>query len=97
MHTEADKKSKKPSKFPDPGSYQPEPTDYALFSNIKKAKSNKNFLGNVDRFKLPKFGSGLAPGKYAVVQQWQGKEKKKVDRHGLEAISKGVSKSVYYH
>ena len=79
------------------GTYNPLPTDMALFSNITKTKSNKNFLGNVDRFKMAKFGSGIGPGKYGVIQQWRGKDMKDKNRHGLESISKGTSKSVYYH
>ena len=58
--------------------------------------SKKDIFGKVDRFKLPKFGSGLGPGKYGILQKWHGKDKK-IERHGLEAISKGFSKSVYYH
>ena len=65
------------------GTYNPNPTDYALFSSMNKVKSNKNFLGNVDRFKTPKLGSGIAPGKYGVIQQWRGKDLKDKTRHGL--------------
>ena len=78
------------------GSYEPEPTDITLFSNFKKMSSKKDVQGKVDRFKLPNFGSGLGPGKYTILQKWRGKDKK-VESHGLDAISKGMSKSVYYY
>ena len=52
----------------------------------------------MDRFKTVPSGSGLNPAKYNVIQEWRGKDKKKVDRHGVEVLSsKTVSKSVYYH
>jgi hypothetical protein len=79
------------------GTYNPEPVDMGLFSNLKKSNTNKNLQGKVDRFKRPHHGSGLPPGKYAILQDWHGKEDKKRQRHGLESISKGISKSVYYH
>lgn len=61
-------------------------------------KLNKNFLGRVERFKTEPAGSGLNPAKYNVIQEWRGKEKKKVDRHGVEVLStKATHKSVYYH
>ena len=63
--------------------YNPQPTDHYMFSNIAKLKQNKNYQGTVDRFKRPMFGSGLAPGKYGVIQEWHGKEEKKKKRHGL--------------
>jgi hypothetical protein len=90
---------KKPPKTPDMGTYTPTIGDLTLFENISKMKHNKNFLGRVDRFKTSVSGSGLNPAKYAVVQEWRGKDQKKVERHGLEAISKPNSqqKSVYYH
>jgi hypothetical protein len=33
-----------------------------------------------------------------VIQEWRGKEGKKVGRHGVEVLSsKAIHKSVYYH
>lgn len=89
---------KKPPKSPDAATYRPQPSDFLLFENIKKTTQNKNLLGKVDRFKTTPSGSGLNPAKYNVIQEWRGKDKKKVDRHGVEVLSsKTTSKSVYYH
>ena len=55
------------------GTYHPIPSSYELFENVKSEKSHKNLLGKVDRFKLPKDGSGLGPGKYLQIQKWFGK------------------------
>jgi hypothetical protein len=61
-------------------------------------KLNKNFLGKVNRFKTDPSGSGLNPAKYNVIQEWRGKDSKKVNRHGVEVLSsKSTHKSVYYH
>lgn len=61
-------------------------------------KLNKNFLGKVVRFKTEPSGSGLNPAKYNVIQEWRGKDQKKVNRHGVEVLSsKAGHKSVYYH
>jgi hypothetical protein len=58
--------------------YTPHPVDYTLFENLKKNSSNKNLLGKVERFKTFSSGSGLNPAKYNVVQEWRGKDKKKI-------------------
>lgn len=63
-----------------------------------KMKTNKNLLGRVERFKTEHSGSGLNPAKYNVIQEWRGKDKTKVGRHGVEVLStKATHKSVYYH
>jgi hypothetical protein len=54
--------------MPDMRTYNPTPVDYALFSVTDKQKHNKNFLGKVQRFKTQPAGSGLGPGKYALLQ-----------------------------
>ena len=55
-------------------------------------------MGTVNRFKTEPSGSGLNPNKYSVVQEWRGKEKKEILRHGVEVLStKKTHKSVYYH
>lgn len=65
---------------------------------MTKAKTTRNYLGKVDRFKTEAAGSGLNPGKYTVLQEWKGKDNGKVNRHGLECLSsKKTAKSVYYH
>jgi hypothetical protein len=74
---------KKPPKSPDMGTYNPATGDLNLIENISKIKHNKNFLGKVDRFKTSASGSGLNPAKYTVIQEWRGKEKKKIEKHGL--------------
>jgi hypothetical protein len=50
-----------------------------------------------ERFKTAPSGSGLPPAKYSVIQEWRGKEKKKIGRHGMEVLSRTTYKSVYYH
>jgi hypothetical protein len=40
-------------------------------------------MGKVERFKTSSTGSGLAPARYSVVQSWRGKERKKIERHGV--------------
>lgn len=78
--------------------YTPMPSDFVVFDNLTKLKLNKNFLGKVDRFKTSPSGSGLNPAKYNVIQEWRGKEKKTVARHGIEAVSHHVEhKNVYYN
>jgi len=65
---------------------------------LGKKKLNKNFLGRVERFKTEPSGSGLNPAKYNVIQEWRGKDKKNVVRHGVESLSsKTVHNSPYYH
>lgn len=54
--------------MPDMRTYNPTPVDFNLFSSIEKLKSNKNFLGKVNRFKTQPGGSGLPPGKYSLIQ-----------------------------
>jgi len=84
--------------MPDMRTYNPVPVNYGLFDSINKT-NNKNLLGKVDRFKTQPAGSTLGPGKYNILQEWRGKEdkNKKKERHGLESVTKGLSKSVYYH
>ncbi len=53
--------------------YNPLPSDYSLFVSLAKERANKNLLGKVDRFKTQPSGSGLAPGKYEIAQEWRGK------------------------
>lgn len=78
--------------------YNPAPADYTLFDNLSKQKTSKSLLGKVERFKTAPSGSGLNPAKYNVIQEWKGKDKKVVPRHGLEVLStKKTAKSVYYH
>ena len=55
------------------GSYNPNPTDYLIFDQLSKLKHNKNFLGNVERFKTSASGYGLNPAKYNIIQEWRGK------------------------
>lgn len=80
--------------------YNPTPVSYSLFESINKnSNTNKSLLGRVERFKTQQTGSALGPGKYNILQEWRGKEdkNKRKERHGLESITKGLSKSVYYH
>lgn len=92
-HTEQAKK--KVPKRPSMTTYSPNPCDYSLFSTMGKSKS-KNWFGKSARFKTTQSGSGLNPTKYSIVQEWAGKGKK-IDRHGLEVLSKTrVHTSVYY-
>jgi hypothetical protein len=79
-------------------SYNPQASDYELFDSVTKKKHNKNFLGKTDRFKS-QTGIVLPPHKYSIIQKWRGKtaNKEKIERHGIESVSKGFSKSVYYH
>lgn len=49
------------------------------------------------RFKTSPIGSGLPPAKYSVLQEWRGKDRKKISVHGFEALSRTSYKSVYYH
>lgn len=64
---------------------------------MQKTKKEKNSLGKVQRFKTTPTGSGLPPAKYSVIQEWRGKDKKKVERHGMEVLARTTYKSVYYH
>jgi hypothetical protein len=62
---------------------------------MSKSKT-KNGFGKTDRFKTAPSGSGLPPAKYSVMQEWRGKGNKKMDRHGLEVLSKSrMHTSVY--
>lgn len=54
--------------MPDMRTYNPIPADISLFASNDKLRKNKNFLGKVDRFKTEPSGSGLAPGKYYIMQ-----------------------------
>jgi hypothetical protein len=58
-------------------SYTPKPADYTLFDNLPKSK-NKNLLGKMQRFKTSISGSGIAPARYSVMQEWRGKDSKKL-------------------
>jgi hypothetical protein len=77
-------------------SYSPKPLDYTLFSTMSKARS-KYWFGKSARFRATtQYGSGLNPAKYSIVQEWRSKGKK-VERHGMEVLSKTrMNTSVYY-
>ena len=80
------------------GSYDPQPSTYDIFDSMQSKKHNKNTMGKTERLKTFSSGSGLPPAKYAIIQAWKGKDNaKKIERHGLESISKGYAKSVYYN
>ena len=81
---------------PSQTTYSPKPADYLLFETMSKTK-NKNWFGKSARFKTTKSGSGLNPAKYSVLQEWRGKAAKKIERHGMEVLSKSrMHTSVYY-
>jgi hypothetical protein len=89
---------KKPPKTPDMGTYNPASSSYQLFEDLAKVKpKSKSIMSKVERFKTSASGSGLPPARYNVIQEWRGKDKKKIERHGLEVLARSGGKSVYYH
>ena len=53
-------------------------------------------ISKLQRFKTMSMGYDVGPGKYLKLQTWKGKEKTTSERMGLDSVSKGPSKSVYY-
>jgi hypothetical protein len=88
---------KKKIKIPTATSYTPKPSDFNLFSSMGKRKS-KNGFGKTLRFKTSASasGSGVNPTKYSILQEWCGKGKK-VERHGMEAVSRIRTHTSVYH
>ncbi len=99
QHAKDQEKNVKVNRDADMTTYNPISVSYNTFDQIKKTKNkNLGFLAKNKRFKTENYGSGLSPMKYNISQEWRGKDTPKtLNRHGLESISKGCSKSAYYH
>jgi len=90
---------KKKIKIPTATSYSPKPSDFNLFSSMNKSKNkSKNCFGKTLRFKTSASvgGSGVNPTKYSILQEWRGKGKK-VERHGMEVVSRIRTHTSVYH
>lgn len=59
-------------------------------------KKGKNTFSKALRFRTTFSGSGIAPIKYSVLQKWRGKGDKKLEKHGFEALSNTMYRSVYH-